>query len=292
MTSISELIKKTTSQSEQRREERQAERENLSQMRDAAFEAVTSEPELYQNYLTLQADNIRCSAGNVALTLIQLPNASRIGSVDYWHSVGRYVRDDAMQSGAKVFVPPRSKTANGYFMGDYYDISQTTGKPLAGQTLIPENSPKLIAALEPLMQGARAAIREDNTLEGSAYYDPDSMTILVNTERPAHDVFAALATESVHARMHDQGRNGNYSREAYRIDAESIGYMICRRFGVQCPMPDAAELGRSFDGCAPATRGNYLEELRQSAKRIGDGIAREIEPRQQEQRRARPSYTR
>ena len=109
MTSISDLIRKTTSQSEQQREERQAERTNLSQMRDAAFEVVTAEPDLYRKYLTLQADNIRCSAGNVALTLIQLPDASRIGSIDYWHSVGRYVSDEAMQNGAKVFVPPRNK---------------------------------------------------------------------------------------------------------------------------------------------------------------------------------------
>ena len=102
MISIRDLIEKTTSQSEQQREVRQAERTNLSQMRDAAFEVVTTEPELYQKYLTLQADNIRCSAGNVALTLIQLPDASKIGSIDYWHSVGRYVQDEAMQNGAKV----------------------------------------------------------------------------------------------------------------------------------------------------------------------------------------------
>lgn len=170
MISIRDLIEKTTSQSEQQREVRQAERTNLSQMRDAAFEVVTTEPELYQKYLTLQADNIRCSAGNVALTLIQLPDASRIGSIDYWHSVGRYVQDEAMQNGAKVFVPPRNKNARGYFMGVYYDISQTTGRPLEGQAVIPEGSPKLIAALEPLMQGARAALKEDNTLEQSAYY--------------------------------------------------------------------------------------------------------------------------
>ena len=169
MISIRDLIEKTTSQSEQQREVRQAERTNLSQMRDAAFEVVTTEPELYQKYLTLQADNIRCSAGNVALTLIQLPDASKIGSIDYWHSVGRYVQDEAMQNGAKVFVPPRNKNARGYFMGVYYDISQTTGRPLEGQAVIPEGSPKLIAALEPLMQGARAALKEDNTLEQSAY---------------------------------------------------------------------------------------------------------------------------
>lgn len=174
MISIRDLIEKTTSQSEQQREVRQAERTNLSQMRDAAFEVVTTEPELYQKYLTLQADNIRCSAGNVALTLIQLPDASRIGSIDYWHSVGRYVQDEAMQNGAKVFVPPRNKNARGYFMGVYYDISQTTGRPLEGQAVIPEGSPKLIAALEPLMQGARAALKEDNTLEQSAYYDPNT----------------------------------------------------------------------------------------------------------------------
>lgn len=138
MISIRDLIEKTTSQSEQQREVRQAERTNLSQMRDAAFEVVTTEPELYQKYLTLQADNIRCSAGNVALTLIQLPDASRIGSIDYWHSVGRYVQDEAMQNGAKVFVPPRNKNARGYFMGVYYDISQTTGRPLEGQAVIPE----------------------------------------------------------------------------------------------------------------------------------------------------------
>ena len=119
MISIRDLIEKTTSQSEQQREVRQAERTNLSQMRDAAFEVVTTEPELYQKYLTLQADNIRCSAGNVALTLIQLPDANKIGSIDYWHSVGRYVQDEAMQNGAKVFVPPRNKNARGYFMETY-----------------------------------------------------------------------------------------------------------------------------------------------------------------------------
>lgn len=117
MISIRDLIEKTTSQSEQQREVRQAERTNLSQMRDAAFEVVTTEPELYQKYLTLQADNIRCSAGNVALTLIQLPDASKIGSIDYWHSVGRYVQDEAMQNGAKVFVPPRNKKCPRLFYG-------------------------------------------------------------------------------------------------------------------------------------------------------------------------------
>ena len=129
MISIRDLIEKTTSQSEQQREVRQAERTNLSQMRDAAFEVVTTEPELYQKYLTLQADNIRCSAGNVALTLIQLPDASKIGSIDYWHSVGRYVQDEAMQNGAKVFVPPRNKNARGYFMA----FITTSAKPQAGR---------------------------------------------------------------------------------------------------------------------------------------------------------------
>ena len=106
------------------------ERESLSAMRDGSLAMITSSPEHYQQYLDLQADNIHCSVGNVALTMYQLPGATRIGSTDFWHQQGRYVMDTAMNSGAKVFVPPRDPKRRGYFMGNYYDISQTTGKPM------------------------------------------------------------------------------------------------------------------------------------------------------------------
>ena len=130
MPSISDILKGKAARDEARTAEIRADRENLSLMRDGALEEITSKPDRYRQYLTLQADNIRCSVGNVALTMTQMPEATRIGSTDFWHDQGRYVLDEAMRDGAKAYVPPSDPKRRGYYMGYYYDVSQTSGRPL------------------------------------------------------------------------------------------------------------------------------------------------------------------
>ena len=61
--SISDLIKNKSATDQARVESLRAERDNLSEMRDAALEEITTDPELYQKFLDLQGDNISCSAG-------------------------------------------------------------------------------------------------------------------------------------------------------------------------------------------------------------------------------------
>ena len=117
MPSISEILKGKTARDEARVTELRAERESLSYMRDGALEEITTKPDRYRQYLTLQADNIRCSVGNVALTLTQMPEATRIGTTGFWHDQGRYVLGEAMNDGAKVYVPPQGPQAPGLLHG-------------------------------------------------------------------------------------------------------------------------------------------------------------------------------
>ena len=56
MPSISELIQEKSARDEAWRAERQAERENLSEIRNSALEEITTNPEAYLKYLKLQAD--------------------------------------------------------------------------------------------------------------------------------------------------------------------------------------------------------------------------------------------
>ena len=130
MADVSALIRQRAAENEAWRESRQEERTNLSVMRDASVEEITGSPE-------------QCSVGNVALTMFQLKSATRIGSLSFWYEQGRSVRDEEMKNGAKVFVPPRNKKYRGYIVGDYYDISQTTGKPLREAPRLSENGNKL-----------------------------------------------------------------------------------------------------------------------------------------------------
>lgn len=284
---ISELIKNKSNRDQEWLEQRRAERETLSEMRDAALEEITTNPERYQQYLTLQGDNIGCSAGNVVLTMFQLHGATKIGTTDYWHEQGRYVRESAMGASAKVFVPPRNGQRRGYLLGDYYDVEQTTGKPLKEQIRLTDDSPKMDNALAALMNFSPVPISERQDVDLPAYYDDVQMNLYINPNYSETEIFSALAVEVTYARIHDKGRNGDFDREVYHLDAESVGYMLCRRFGVECPVPRAGEVGCLYDGYEPATRSDILEQLRKTARNIGDGIDRAIQPRQQERGRKR-----
>ena len=259
------------------------ERESLSAMRDGSLSMITSSPEHYQQYLDLQADNIHCSVGNVALTMAQLQGATKIGTTSYWHSLGRYVRDDAINAGATVFVPPRNKQYRGYFMGSYYDVSQTTGKPLPDPVPLEGKGPRMEAALAALMDQSPVTVAESKEIEAPAFYDPERLTIFINPDYSHAAVFAALAAEIPLARAHDRGYNGNFKREFYALDAQSAGYMVCRRFGVECPVPDmAAHVAGCYDGLPASIRGEMLEKVRDAARNMGNGIEQAISPRQQE----------
>ena len=214
MPSISDIIKNKTTRDETRTQQLQMERESISAMRDSSLTMITSDPEHYMEYLNLQADNIRCSVGNVALTMAQLQGAAKIGTTDFWHTQGRYVREDAINAGAKVFVPPRNK--------QYPEYSHTA-------------------------------------------------------------VFAALGGEIALARAHDRGYNLGFKRETFALDAQSVSYMVCRRFGVECPAPDMAEyVAEIFENYPASNRGEVLEGIRDAARKAGDSIEQTINPRQQE----------
>ena len=68
MPSLSEILNSKAESKQQRTESRRAEREQLSQMRDASLMAITTTPDCYTQYLVLQGDNIGLSAGNTAMS--------------------------------------------------------------------------------------------------------------------------------------------------------------------------------------------------------------------------------
>ena len=288
--SISDLIKNKSATDQARVESLRAERGNLSEMRDAALEEITTDPELYQKFLDLQGDNISCSAGNVVLTMFQMEGATKIGTISFWHEQGRYVRDEFMKAGAKVFVPARNNQRRGYLMGDYYDVSQTTGKPMKEPVPLAESGGRMEAALGALMNASPVPIVEGQDLGAPAHYDERNLCIAIDPSYGETEVFSALAAEIGYARGHDKGRNTDFDRRDYQLDAESIGYMLCRRFGVACEPPQTGELPRLYEGYEASDRGEALESLRKAARNMGDSIERSIQPRQQERSRRRQGF--
>ena len=292
MASLSEILNSKAEMKQQRTESRRAEREQLSQMRDGALMAITTNPDLYARFLVLQADNIGLSTGNIALSLSQMEDPTKIGTTDFWHKQGRYVMDEEMSKGATVFVPPRNTNFRGYLMGSYYDVSQTTGRPLKETEPLAEGSDRMNAAFAALLDTAPVGFIENTGLDVPVRYNERECILEINTEYSTGQVFAALATEISFARLHDRGMNRDYDRGAFQLNAESVGFMVCRRFGVDCPLPDAAGVQQFYNYYTPDERSKSLDLMRQTARNMGDTVERGIQPRQQEHTASRGSNNR
>ena len=282
MPSISEILQSKAVIKQARTEDMKAERDKLSAMRNEALGAVTQNPGLYEQYLVLQAKNMGLSAGNIALAMLQLPEPTKLGTTDFWHDQGRYVIDRELEKGANVFVPPRDPNKRGYFMGKYYDVSQTDGRPMRETPPLEDGSERMDAAFAALVDTSPVECVENNKLNAAARYNEHECVIEINSEKSTSEVFAALAAEIVYARDHDRGYNRDYDRSDLKLNAESIAFMVCYRFGVEHPLPDAKEAPAYYSFYEPEDCGKELDSLRQAARNMGDSVERAITPRQQE----------
>ena len=248
---LADLVNEKNQSSELWQAQRQADRENTNAMQDAGIVQITSDPDAYLRYLNCQADNPSYSAGNVALVMVQDQDATIFGTKDRWKSLMRSVNPAEEKNGVKIYT--RSSFGKGYVLTDVYDVRQTSGRDLKHTALQPD-SKEMTEALKTLLNYCVVPLVSDESIPMPALYDPNQMKMAVNPKYNDAEAFAGIATEIAHVRFHAKGYNQNYSREDYELDAQSVGYMICRRFGVPCEAPDVSNLAAFYDGFDPQDR--------------------------------------
>ena len=128
MIDLEQLINEKNAADDQWRAARQAERENVTAIQDAGVTQITTDPAAYARYLNMQGDNPTYSPGNIALVMVQMPQATVFGTQERWRGMGRFVMDTEQTRGVSIFA--RSPNGKGYTMADAYDITQTAGKEM------------------------------------------------------------------------------------------------------------------------------------------------------------------
>ena len=161
----------------QRREQRQAERENVAAMRDACVGEITSTPEAYTRFLNMQGDNPGYGAGSVALVMAQDAEAAVFGTPERWKALGRSVLDTEQDNGMKIFT--KSQSGRFYILADVYDIRQTQGRELKSHQL-QDDTPEMAAALAALLDRSPVPVTADAELSAAARYDQQRMELTVN----------------------------------------------------------------------------------------------------------------
>lgn len=246
-------------------------------MQDAGVYQIVSSPEAYTTFLEVQGSNPMYSAGNIALALVQNPQITQFGTVEKWKALGRTVMDVEKNNGVQIFA--RGSFGKGYSISNAYDISQTVGRDVK-PIQIADGSKEMDSALTTIMNYSLVPVVVDQSLPTPAFYDCGKLELAVNPNYPDAEIFAALAAEVSHSRFHNRGKNVYYTRKENELDAQSVSYLLCKRFGIECEPPDLSNLTDLYNGwTAPEIR-QALSSIQDMSKQIGGSIEKGITPQQ------------
>lgn len=260
------------------KEQQQSERDNTTAMQDAAVVEITSSPDAYARYLEMQGDNPAYSAGNIALVMFGNPDATVFGTRDRWKSLNRSVVDSEKNNGVKIFA--RSPMGRGYTLADAYDIKQTQGREVKFTTL-QNDTKEMEMALTTLLNYAVVPVVIDKELPVPAYYDQGNLELAINPDYPDNEAFAAIAAEVAQSRFHGKGANPGYERGEFELDAQSVSFILCRRYGVDRPVPDLSGLSKLYEGWEPQERRQALDNIQNTSKQFGRSIEKNLESEKQ-----------
>lgn len=281
MANLEEIIARKSETDSQWRLQQQAERDNVTEMQDCGIAMIATDPEQYLRYLTMQGNNPAYSAGNVAIILAGMKEATVFGTRDRWQSMGRFILPEEQDRGVKIFA--RDARTKAYALTDAYDVKQTQGRDLKHHALR-EGSPEMSSALKTLLNYSKAEPTIDREMDAPAFFDEEKKELAVNPDYPDGEAFASIAAEVALSRFHDKGYNRDYSWARYELDAQSVSYILCRRFGVEPKAPNLERLTERFEGMDAQEAKAVLDKIQDMSKQIGRSIDLNIEAEKRKSR--------
>ncbi len=246
-------------------------------MQEAGILQIASEPAVYSRYLDVQGDNPQYSPGNIALAMVQDPEIGQFGTADRWRQLGRRVLDIEKNNGVQIFS--RGTFGKGYVLADAYDVSQTYGRDLK-ELVIQDHTTEMDNAVVTLLNYSVVPVTVIEDLPVPAYYDAQKMELQIRPGEVNGEAFASIATEIAHCRFHGKGVNQLYDRAECHLDAESVSYLLCRRFQIPREKPDLSRLGEAYGEWSPTEIRAGLDAIQSMGKRVGNSLEQAITPQQ------------
>lgn len=214
-------------------EKKRAEKEKVYQMIDEAAAEVTSDPEKFRAFLDTQSRMDRYSAANALLIYQQYPEATQLKDFEDWSKENIKITKGAKSISILEPVEYTKKdgtTGISYNVKKVFDVSQTNGRkapavsvnrdPKALITTMLDVSPVQVEGIDELPYPGMAA-----------FYNNEKQTLYV--KRNVGDSVAVaqcVAQELGHAQL--SINSDTYSRRDMGFQAVCIGYMLCKKYGV------------------------------------------------------------
>ena len=264
-------------------EKMKAEKEAVYQMADDTAKAIVSDPEKFKAFLDTQSRLDRYSAVNALLIFKQLPEASQLKNFDDWS------KDNVkIQKGAKsisILEPVEYAKRDGttgisYNVKKVFDVSQTSGKRPPAPTV--NRDPKALITV--MLDSSPVEVEATNELpypNMAAFYNNEEQTLYV--KRDVGDSVAVaqcVAQELGHAQL--SINSDSYSRADMGFQAVCIGYMLCKKYGVDTQNFAINRIPEKLAGKEPKDIRYELSKTRNAMADIHSRVSDELYKKKQE----------
>ena len=264
-------------------EKKRAEKEKVYQMIDDTACEVVSDPEKFKAFLDTQARVDRYSAANALLIYNQLPEAMQLKDFDDWG------KDNVkIVKGAKsisILEPVEYTRRDGtpgisYNVKRVFDVSQTNGRKPPAPSV--NRDPKSL--ITTMLDASPVAVEATNELpypNMAAFYNNEKQTLFV--KRGVGDSVAVaqcVAQELGHAQL---SVNSNaYSRRDMGFQAVCIGYMLCKKYGVDTQNFAIERIPAELVNKEPKEIRAELSKMRNAMSEIHSRVSEELYKKKQE----------
>lgn len=214
-------------------EKKRAEKDAVYQMIDEAAAEIVQDSDKFKGFLDTQSRMDRYSAANALLIYQQYPQATKLKDFKDWADDGVKINKGAKS--ISILEPVEYTRSNGttgisYNVKKVFDVSQTSGKRQPVPSV--NRDPRALVAV--MLDTAPVNVESSSELpypNMGAFYNNDKQTLYV--KRDIGDSIAlcqCVAQELGHAQLALSG--DAYSRKESGFKAVCIGYMLCKKYGV------------------------------------------------------------
>ena len=263
---------------------KKAERDSLYALADEMAQEVLRDGEAFRGFLDVQARFDRYSATNALLIYAQNDEATRLRDFDGWKERGIYVRKNetgiSILEAGDSYVTEDGRTGYYYNVKKVFDVSQTNGKRPPAPTV--NRDPKALITV--MLDSSPVEVEATNELpypNMAAFYNNEEQTLYV--KRDVGDSVAVaqcVAQELGHAQL--SINSDSYSRADMGFQAVCIGYMLCKKYGVDTQNFAINRIPEKLAGKEPKDIRYELSKTRNAMADIHSRVSDELYKKKQE----------
>lgn len=245
--------------------------------------SVVQDGDKFKAFLDTQARLDRYSAANALLIYNQYPQATQLKDFNDWAE-----EKVSISKGAKSIsiLEPVEYTKNdgstgiSYNVKKVFDVSQTKGKQTPAPTL--NRDPQALVAI--MIDTSPVNVEVANELphpQMGAYYDNEKQTLFVKKDiGDSVALCQCVAQELGHAQL--SINSDAYSRRDMGFQAMCVGYMLCKKYGVDTKNFAIERIPDEWKNKEPKEIRAELSKTRTAMNEIHSRVSEEIYRQKQE----------